>query len=115
MEGGTFTIKGQGKVTKEIEVNRTKVNLEFNNALHTPDLTSNLISIACLCDTGYQVLFSAEEAIVFNNKGAFTCKQGPDRMYTLGNSKLVDQIPKTPVKAYEGHRYYDLALSIRTH
>ncbi len=73
-EGGKFSIKGQGRVTRQVEIEGEEINLQFNNTLHTPELMSNLISVACLCDTGYQVLFSAKEAIVFNTKGAFTCK-----------------------------------------
>ncbi len=97
-EGGKFFTKGQGRVTQQVIVEGEEINLQFNNVLHTPKLTSNLISVACLCDVGYQVLFSAEEAIVFNVMGAFLCKQGVDRMYVLGSTQVITNAPE--VKAF---------------
>ena len=36
-EGGKFSINGQGRVTQQVEVEGKEINLQFNNALHTPD------------------------------------------------------------------------------
>ncbi|KAJ3981326.1 hypothetical protein F5890DRAFT_1386820, partial [Lentinula detonsa] len=48
---------GWGKVVKTFENEKGKVVLTFENALHTPDVSYDLVSISRMDKLGYQVLF----------------------------------------------------------
>ncbi|KAJ3964927.1 hypothetical protein EV361DRAFT_761558, partial [Lentinula raphanica] len=48
---------GWGKVTKMFENDEGKVVLTFENVLHTPDVSYNLVSISRMDQLGYQILF----------------------------------------------------------
>ncbi|KAJ3751955.1 hypothetical protein EV360DRAFT_12477, partial [Lentinula raphanica] len=50
-------IVGMGKVRKVFKGPDGDVVLTFDNALHTPDVSYNLISISKMDHLGYQVLF----------------------------------------------------------
>ena len=97
IKDSTFDVVGKGTVTKS-KANRESITLRFNNAIHTPQLSSNLISIGRLCDAGYKVLFDKEKALVYDSHGnGFTCSWGLDRLYGFDNSKLTLTIPQIRV------------------
>ncbi|KAJ3817529.1 hypothetical protein F5880DRAFT_1449313, partial [Lentinula raphanica] len=50
-------IIGWGTVVKTFENDKGKVVLTFENALHTPDVSYNLVSISRMDKLGYQILF----------------------------------------------------------
>ncbi|KAJ7664014.1 hypothetical protein DFH06DRAFT_986352, partial [Mycena polygramma] len=63
--------------------------LSFDNALHTPDLAANLVSVGKLAAAGYVVSFSGERASVLNANGhGFSCKKGANGMYQLGGDSV---------------------------
>ncbi|KAJ3758851.1 hypothetical protein EV360DRAFT_17662, partial [Lentinula raphanica] len=48
---------GRGRVRKTFENEDGKVVLTFEDALHTPDVSYNLVSISRMDKLGYQILF----------------------------------------------------------
>ncbi|KAJ3993645.1 hypothetical protein F5050DRAFT_1556708, partial [Lentinula boryana] len=50
---------GWGKVRKIFEGTDGNVVLTFENALHSPDVSYNLVSISKMDKLGYQVLFGS--------------------------------------------------------
>jgi hypothetical protein len=82
---GHFNILGEGMVIKEFMHGGQIVKLTFDNALHTPDLSANLVSVGKLDDAGYTVTFGGGRVSVLNVEGkGFTCTKGPNRMYQIG-------------------------------
>ena len=91
-----FKITGQGVVSRSFNVSGQSVVLKFNDAIHTPELSSNLILVGKLCNTGYKVTFDKEKAHVYHEQGnGFTCIQGTDKLYGFDSNKL-----ETGVKAF---------------
>ena len=68
--GEDFAIAGVGTVRKSVMVDGRWVTLSFSDALHTPDLAHNLISIGCLDRRGCSVSFGGGKAIFVDPKGA---------------------------------------------
>lgn len=64
-----FKIVGQGTVRKVIATQARPTELVFTNALHTPDLAANLISIACFDKAGFLVTFSKGRAVFKDQSG----------------------------------------------
>ena len=64
-----FKIYGCGKVTKVFETNGKHTKLTFNSALHTPNLSANLISIGCFDDAGFTIIFSGKTVRFINPDG----------------------------------------------
>ncbi|KAJ3741663.1 hypothetical protein EV360DRAFT_6859, partial [Lentinula raphanica] len=52
-----FEIIGRGKARKTLYEGDKEITLTFDNALHAPNITSDLISIGRLDQLGYHVLF----------------------------------------------------------
>ncbi|KAJ3831537.1 hypothetical protein F5878DRAFT_507175, partial [Lentinula raphanica] len=48
---------GRGKVRKSFKGEGGEVVITFENALHAPDVSYDLVSISRMDDIGYQVLF----------------------------------------------------------
>ncbi|KAF5378820.1 hypothetical protein D9615_006849 [Tricholomella constricta] len=67
--GGGFEIKGKGTVRKFVEFDGCTVELTFADALHTPKLEHNLLSIGCLGKKGCSVTFNGLGAIFFDPDG----------------------------------------------
>jgi hypothetical protein len=61
-EGSPFRILAMGKVCKTLEYNGVKRVLTFD-AIHTPDIAANLISVAKLDEKGYSVEFGQGHAV----------------------------------------------------
>jgi len=53
-----FNVTGKRKAKIEICVNGTNRNITFEDALHTPELCSNLISVSKLAEKGVKVEFN---------------------------------------------------------
>ena len=56
-KGGHFHIVGHGAVTKTVVLGSLRTTITFKNAVHTPDLIANLISISKLDAAGCWALF----------------------------------------------------------
>ncbi|KAG6881055.1 hypothetical protein C0993_003080, partial [Termitomyces sp. T159_Od127] len=81
---GVFGILGTGMVRKTVKVDGKVVHLVFKSALHTPDLSANLISIRKFDDLGFSVLFKGGQAIFSDPSGyPFMVGNKRDRMYLL--------------------------------
>ncbi|KAJ3787157.1 hypothetical protein GGU10DRAFT_246404, partial [Lentinula aff. detonsa] len=57
-----FRIVGKGRVKKQLWQGDKLVTLSFENALHAPNITSDLISIGRLDRLGYHVVFGNGQA-----------------------------------------------------
>ncbi|KAG9221993.1 hypothetical protein CCMSSC00406_0009201 [Pleurotus cornucopiae] len=66
-KGSKFTIVGRGRATKTFIVNGEERTITFD-ALHTPDVTSDLISVSKLDGKGLSILFSKGTAHVYDGK-----------------------------------------------
>jgi len=62
-KGGTFRILGVGEVKHSIIVNGQCTHLIFKSAIHTPDLSANLISISKFDDLGYFTTFGGGKVV----------------------------------------------------
>ncbi|RDB17165.1 Retrovirus-related Pol polyprotein from transposon TNT 1-94 [Hypsizygus marmoreus] len=82
-KGGKFTIAGKGRVNKRITFDGRVVLLTFD-AIHTPDLSHNLISIGRLDKAGCFTVFGGGGATFLNPVGApFMYGQGSGTMYKV--------------------------------
>jgi len=59
-----FNVTGKEKAKTETCVNGTNRNITFEDALHTPELCSNLISVSKLAEKGVKVEFDQHKARV---------------------------------------------------
>ncbi len=85
MEGkGTFEILGQGTATKTFRLDGKDIKLTFKNALHSPSLAANLISVSALDKAGLSTVFSNGRAAVRDRSGKEVfAGRGSDGMYVL--------------------------------
>ncbi|KAF5381397.1 hypothetical protein D9615_008422 [Tricholomella constricta] len=82
--GGDFRMAGTGRVRKNVVHEGRKVQLTFEHAIHTPDLTHNLVSIGCLGARGCSVMFSGNGATFFDQNGtAFMHGEAVGTMYKI--------------------------------
>lgn len=89
-QGGKFSILGTGNVKKRIIFEGKVINLTFEDAMHTPELSHNLISIGRLDKAGCFTVFGGGGATFINTKGApFMYGRGEGTMYE------VDLLPPT--------------------
>jgi len=65
-----FNVTGKGKAKIETYVNSTNRNITFEDALHTPELRSNLISVSKLAEKGVKIEFDQHEVRVRSVSGA---------------------------------------------
>jgi len=56
-----FNVTGKGKAKIEMCVNGTNRNITFEDALHIPELCSNLISVSKLAEKGIKVEFDQHD------------------------------------------------------
>ncbi|PBK96026.1 hypothetical protein ARMGADRAFT_1077541 [Armillaria gallica] len=66
---GTFEILGQGTATKTFRLDGKDIKLTFKNALHSPSLAANLISVSALDKAGLSTVFSNGGATVHDRSG----------------------------------------------
>lgn len=90
-----FKIVGHGTVRKTVQTSAGTTELIFNNALHTPGLMANLISIVQFDNAGFSVTFSQGWAVFKDRKGqeVLICR-GKDGIYHL--DVLDDQPGRQP-------------------
>ncbi|KNZ81680.1 hypothetical protein J132_11034 [Termitomyces sp. J132] len=67
--GGVFSILREGIVRKTMSINGQTSQLIFKSALHTPDLSANLISIGKFDDLGFSVVFKGGWASFVDSSG----------------------------------------------
>jgi len=60
----TFKVIGKGKAKIHTMINNTRESITFENALYTPELRSNLISVSKLGEKGTSVTFDNNGALV---------------------------------------------------
>ena len=63
----TFNVEGKEKVRIWTKVNRVEKIITFKDALYTPDLRSNLISVSKLAEKGTKVEFDKEGVVSANS------------------------------------------------
>jgi len=63
-KGSTFDIMGKGTVEFSTTANGISRNISINNALYTPSLRCNMISVSKLCSEGTSVVFGGGLASV---------------------------------------------------
>ncbi|KAF5374516.1 hypothetical protein D9615_009034 [Tricholomella constricta] len=80
--GGDFRMAGTGRVRKNVVHEGRKVQLTFEHAIHTPDLTHNLVSIGCLGARGCSVMFSGNGATFFDRTAQRSCTARPSARCT---------------------------------
>ncbi|KAF5371869.1 hypothetical protein D9615_009522 [Tricholomella constricta] len=68
--GGGFAMAGMGRVRKTVEHEGRIIQLTFENAIHAPDLTHNLISIGCISARGCTVTFTKDGASFIDPSGS---------------------------------------------
>ncbi|GBM62239.1 hypothetical protein AVEN_44035-1 [Araneus ventricosus] len=61
-------VKGCVKAVIKAEVNNSIETVGVNDALFVPELRTNLLSVAKLCDRGYTVTFKSDVATLINAK-----------------------------------------------
>ena len=68
-EGGKFKISRTGQVEKQVVFDGWVISLAFENAIHTPDLNHNLISIGWLDKAGCYSVFGGGGMMCLNCEG----------------------------------------------
>jgi hypothetical protein len=92
--GGRFTIAGMGRVDKRVIFNGRVITLSFNDAMHTPDLSHNLISIGKLDKGGYFSVFGGGGVTFIGQDGhPFLQGQGVGTMYQVDIYPTTGPIP----------------------
>ena len=82
--GGTFKIHGMGTVRKQVNFNGKIINLTLTNALHTPKLSHNLISIGQLNKAGCYTVFGGGEVVFIDKQNnPFMHGKGIGMMYEV--------------------------------
>lgn len=80
-----FHVVGQGTVKKICMTTYGTSELVFCNALHTLDLTFNLISINKFDQAGFNIVFGRGTVCFYDPAGKkVLCGKGASRMYLLG-------------------------------
>lgn len=62
-------IKARGNVHIQVSLGQKTKRVELTNALHVPDLRTNLMSVDKITDKGYRVIFEKDSADVVNEYG----------------------------------------------
>jgi hypothetical protein len=86
-KGGHFRIIGHGAVTKTIVSGSLKTTITFRNAVHTPDLIANLVSISKLDEANCWALFGGGGVMFYDiyngQKRTLMTGVGSNGMYLL--------------------------------
>ena len=81
---GIFNIQGTGTIRKQVVFNERVINIAFENALHTPDLSHNLMSIGYLDKAGcYSVFGSGGVTFINKDNAPFIHGRGVGIMYEM--------------------------------
>ena len=111
-KGGQFRIIGHGAVIKMIISGSLRTTITFKNAVHTPDLIANLVSISMLDAAGCWTLFGGGGVkfydIVNGNQRLLMKGEGTNGMYLLNaqppTTTLVTQYTKKSASLDVWHR-----------
>lgn len=99
---GEFKIAGVGTVVKHVVFEGRIVQITFRNAMHTPDLRHNLISIGCMLKRGYGVMFLGDRVRFLDVDGVPFMESegmGDGTMFRLTCTSTVPAIPTTAFSA----------------
>ena len=66
---GTFEIVGEGNVTQSYKINGMERKITYTNALHTPTLNANLVSVGALDKAGLTTTFGNGQGITRRANG----------------------------------------------
>ncbi|KMQ87576.1 retrovirus-related pol polyprotein from transposon tnt 1-94 [Lasius niger] len=58
----SIDIRGKGSISLTSDLDGKIKNININDALHVPELRTNLLSVGKLCDKGFKVVFEADGA-----------------------------------------------------
>lgn len=84
----TTEVKGCGKANIKANVNNVVQNVDIHDALFVPELRTNLLSVAKLCDRGYTVTFSKDLATIINSDTKVKLvADREDNLYYLRNNE----------------------------
>ena len=96
-QGGIFSIMGEGTIRKMVSTNGHTSQLVFKGALHTPDLSANLISIRKFDNLGFSVVFKEGRASFVDLRGrTFMTGEKKNQMYLLDLSPVLS--PSVPMQ-----------------
>lgn len=89
--GVSFTVKGVGKVQIQVIRDGKQHTLTFNDALHAPDITANLISISKMDRQGWHAVFGGGQVRFFYGKDKVFGGELRNGLYMISGS-LVSSI-----------------------
>lgn len=74
----SIDIEGKGSISFTSILDDQKKNININNALHVPELQTNLLCVGKLCDKGFKVVFEADGATVLDQDLKATRAEGAE-------------------------------------
>ncbi len=96
----TFRIAGFGVVKKSFRHEGKQTHLTFKNAMHTPDLAANLVSISRFDSAGHTATFGGGRVVFRNKSGeSFLSGLGKAGMYLLDDVKQISDYTHIPFTA----------------
>lgn len=121
LKGAMFRVIGRGTVKKICHTAHGLSELVFKNALHAPDLASNLISITKFDKAGFSVIFGAGHVRFLDPRGReVLCGAGNEGMYLLNSLRevkkptaLIARSQMRPTTLEVWHRHFGHA-SVKT-
>lgn len=95
----SIDIKGKGSISLISDFDGKTKNVIINDALHVPELRTNLLSVGKLCDKGFKVIFEADSATVIDQDLTATLRADRHRngLYYLRTTTFKDDVnPESP-------------------
>ena len=95
VENGNFEIVGEGNVVQRYQVDGREHEITYTNALHTPALNANLISVSVFDKAGLTMTFGNGRVIIQKVDGTvILAGENVNRMYLL---KTINNTPSPPL------------------
>jgi transposase InsO family protein len=103
---GTTEVTGTGKVLIKAEVNKQTRNVDVHDTLLVPELKTNLLSVAKLCDRGYTVIFKNKCAIIKNVKSnlELIADRKNNLYYLRGSDSDINQSAKHASESFDSSK-----------
>lgn len=79
----TTEITGIGTAKITTIINGEQTDISANETMYCPELRNNLLSVSKMCDKGFTVTFSRDEAIIKNSDGLMLKGERTGNLYTL--------------------------------